>query len=472
MITYVLKVKHLVPLLVFLFLPVLLFPDQPRTVPEEYAVRLGQMSEPLELHPAIEGALAFSGVSAARIPEYRDRILDYTRELETAVSGIEDDYEKGEAVLEFMHENILSVYSEYQTRVDVILDRGTFNCVSSAVLYLIFMKSQGLNVQGVSTSSHAFCFIPIDGEIVDIETTNIHGFDPGRKQEFTDSFGNTTGYSYVPPGNYSLRTRLEEKQLIGLIFQNRIASLEARNRYAQTIGLAVDRYFLQQDQRSFEDMARTFINYASVLNERGEYAAALEFLSEMQEEYGESSQYNEIIGILTYNLAVELFNSRELGEAQEVLSEGYETGTINEREYRELMTGIVETRIANQINSLPFEEAMEVLNEAIALESISQSRYREYMVYLYGNKSQRIAEEEGFLAAARFLEEGLSLLGQSRQLRQAMEGYYHNYAVEIHNRFGELYNSGQTREARRVLEQGLENVPDSRILQQDLRQIQ
>ena len=60
---------------------------------------------------------------------------------------------------------LLRAYREDATTLDGILDSGTFNCVSSAVLYALAAGSLGVEVAGVRTSDHAFCTVMADGAL-------------------------------------------------------------------------------------------------------------------------------------------------------------------------------------------------------------------------------------------------------------------------------------------------------------------
>ena len=127
-----------------------------------------------------------------------------------------DNRGKAEFILDYMHRNLLRSYSFTQTRVDIMLTNGRFNCVSSAALYTILCKSLGLQTSGVMTIDHAFVIVHIDSEDIDVETTNRNGFDPGRRREFHDEFGRLTGFAYVPPGSYRDRQTISTIELISL----------------------------------------------------------------------------------------------------------------------------------------------------------------------------------------------------------------------------------------------------------------
>jgi hypothetical protein len=147
-------------------------------------------------------SLIASGTEPGMIDEYIQKMENI---LASAPNATGDAVVDGETLLEWMHEGYLKRYVEAQTRLDVLLDNGTYNCVSSAVFYLILARSMGLPVLGVLTTDHAFCRIPTADGGIDVETTTPYGFDPGSRREAVDSFTGRTGFSYVPPGNYSRR---------------------------------------------------------------------------------------------------------------------------------------------------------------------------------------------------------------------------------------------------------------------------
>ena len=68
----------------------------------------------------------------------------------------------------------------------------------------------------------------VNGQQIDVETTNPFGFNPGARKDFTDSFGKVTGFAYVPPGNYSDRRSIGEKELLSLILYNRVSEYVRR----------------------------------------------------------------------------------------------------------------------------------------------------------------------------------------------------------------------------------------------------
>ncbi|MEW5817731.1 MAG: hypothetical protein AB1798_20345 [Spirochaetota bacterium] len=459
----------------FLLIFIFIFPsfqlfsrEKPQITPGSYYVELGKKSEPLSVDELIEGALRLSGTQDDKLDQLKKKMHNYVGGVKTSVAGFKELYDVGNGVLEYMHKYILREYSEFQTRLDVLLETGGFNCVSSAVLFMILGRAVGLTVQGVSTADHVFCSVIIDGTAIDVETTNPYGFDPGTKREFFDAFGNT-GYTYVPPGNYRLRNSTGEKGLLSFILQNRISMLEKKNAFAESIELASNRYALLKNESAYKDMVREFINYAAYLNQKGEYAEALDFLDTLRALYGEDDLYIPIANILVYNQAVEDINAMEYQAARAALDKRVKNKDIAEKEYHRLLAMISEREAYNAVQKLAFDEALRVVQRLYTTGSLQDDKYREYVVYLFGKKAEDTAVEDGWLKAAEVLKAGVSLIGQDQRLVNAWNGYRANFANESHNKFADLFNSRKFKEAKALLESALENVPDSTLLQKDLK---
>ncbi|MDR3312276.1 MAG: hypothetical protein LBS64_03995 [Spirochaetaceae bacterium] len=176
---------------------------------------------------------------AASVPRFTALLEDAAAQMEQALP--EDPRQRAEYVLTYLHDRYLKAYSALQTRIDVLLTNGRFNCVSSAVFYTILANAAGLEVFGVVTRDHAFATVRINGETIDVETTNRYGFDPGNRTEFHDRFGQTTGFAYVPARNYRERAEIGLPELVSLILSNRITELEKSRRYIDAVPLAIDR---------------------------------------------------------------------------------------------------------------------------------------------------------------------------------------------------------------------------------------
>ena len=138
-----------------------------------------------------------------------------------------DEEERGRAILKLLYRDYLAAYSLTQTKVNVAMDKGFYNCVSSAVLYMPAAKAAGLDVRGQRTTQHAFCSIYVPaaegkpGQLkkIDVETTNPYGFNPGSKEEIEHE-SQIRKYYVVPKKYYSNRTEVSDGVFTGLIAGN------------------------------------------------------------------------------------------------------------------------------------------------------------------------------------------------------------------------------------------------------------
>jgi tetratricopeptide (TPR) repeat protein len=386
----------------------------PALEPSEAAGRLAALAEPLADADFLRGALDLSGARGRELEESLARV----RALSAEAAGLRGlpARESAERLLELLHRRVFRQYDERQTRLHVVLGTGRFNCVSSAVLYGLLARSLDLEFRAVQTSDHAFIRVAAGAEGWDVETTNPYGFDPGSRREFTDSFGRVTGYSYVPPGQYSRRRELGDKGLLALILYNRNAEDTEAGRYLEALQPAVDAHALRGDPESAERLLQSSLNLASFYGQAGRYEEGVGFLGEAVLRL-QDARLARVREDLLHNWAVSLIEARRLAEARDLIDAHHARGELSEREWRSL--GV----------------------------SIWQLRARE-------------ASRHDFGEAAAILRHALETLGPDAGLASG-------YEVYVHNQMAALVNSGRLEEARDVLREALRVLPGSSLLRED-----
>lgn len=454
-----------------------LFADEVRVTPLEFWRNASLWPEDLSVEPIISASLHASG---------GENVTGYTRLMNRHIEDLTlfldvknvSDEEKGELILQWMHEHILTGrYIYNQTRLDLLLERGDYNCVSSAVLYLILTRSAGLATRGEETRDHAFCTLTLDkGSSVDVETTTLMGFDPGSQKEFSDDFENITGFAYVKPGDYRNRQAVSDKGLIALILQNRMAARQGRGDYAGTVGLAVDRWFFHPTERHGKDMNDAFRNWVSTLNGQGKYEEALDFIIPISEEFGFSHGNADLVATLVYNRVVQLTNRGLPKEAGLFLGdyEAYLTGDSADELHRIIDGAHIEWVIRNG----DYDESLNTVRLFKEEGRISPEKGEEWLIRIHQSKGLELFQNRGnitaqsCLSAYRYLN---SLPAEERNLaplRQHRNQYRDNWSVQVHNRFALLANDGKYEEALVILKSGLALFPDDRRLSHDLKTLE
>jgi hypothetical protein len=381
--------------------------------------QLSTMREPIPVETILDAALGFSGASDAAAGAAKDRLSGLLVKFRGEVADINDQAALAEKALTFLHKNLFTNYSVLQTRVDTALETGVFNCVSSAVLYMILARSVGLSVGGVRTPDHAFCSVLVNGQQLDVETTNPYGFNPGAKKDFTDSFGRLTGYTYVPPGNYSDRRSIGEKELLSLILYNRVSEYMDGRFFRDALQPAVSAFVLMGTDDTLQVMKLAFTNYITWLETRQDFPTAIQFTDTVKASFGGIVNLDGPRRETFRNWVVTLIDARSLSDADALLSQAATRAALDDADWTALSVAVV----------------------------------------------QRLAEAEvdngGNLAAAGVVADALKRIGRHPALLQTYEAY-------VHNAFAMLLNARKRADAKAVIDQGLTIYPDSRMLQQDL----
>ncbi len=416
-------------------------------------------------------AFRFSGVkkdlTGKYLEKYDSLASGFDRYLESRSLSTSDYYMTGEAILFFLHDNLFRRYAEMETRLDILFDKGIFNCVSSGIIYFALASRSGLDVRAVRTSDHAFCALSVEGETVDVETTTRHGFDPGEKKEFRNSFGET-GFIYTPPANYSDRRDIGKIEMLSLILQNRISEMQHRGNYLETVPLAVDRHALLGTPESFREMMTEFKNHAVQLSSKNDYSKALDFLTAASSAYEPDPVISDAAGKLFYNQIVLFLEKNRAQEAAD-FHKSYESLPLIDSSIREdTLKMINEKKLYLFVIDNGFSVSHEQIIRYHEENLINSDERQEYVVFIYSREIQRLSVDKGWIEALDAAGKGRRETSDDPRIIKLEETVKHNIGILYHNRFASLYNSGEREKALAVVEEGLGIVPDSATLLSDL----
>jgi hypothetical protein len=376
----------------------------------------------------LSAALYFSGATAERGAAARLALAPALAEARALASRYEDEYALGEALLSLAHASFLSRYVELESALDAALLNGRYNCVSSSVLYLLLAREAGLSPMGIVTPDHSFVALSLrDGRLIDVETTNKHGFDPGSKKEFLDSFGRTTGYAYVPPSDYKKRSQVSDRHIIGLIALNRATLAERRGDQLGALALAVDAHAYMGDDTSRQYLGDRAHNIAATLLNAKRWEEALAFLGRMAERYGPLADL-DALGM----------------QARLAL-------------------------LADNVSSMGREEALAELERAYRSGVVSAADREEFILAIISRSADETRKREGWLAAWEDLAEAAGAYPSIAQLKGLAATARSNWVADTHNRFAAHFNARRYDEALSVLQAGLAIAPDERLFKDDER---
>jgi len=415
------------------------------------------------------------------------KIKTVTSALNAAITPGLSDKEKADFILNYMHNNILKSYYLYQTRLDTLFINGRFNCVSSAVLYIILCKSAGINTSGVMTKDHAFAMVHINGQNFDVETTNPYGFDPGNRKEFHDSRGKTTGFAYVPPHNYRDRQTISQIELVSLILSNRIGDSERSGNFAAAVPVAVDRAalllgdsyaktsdnlvsdFLFIDPR--KELMDRLINYGASLLRSGKEEDGIRWAVLASSVYPDQGKWQEFFSAAVNNKLLKLIKDKNTQGARNFL-EGQKS-LLSQTDYNQFDSLVFDADLLNKANTFKTaaegSDVISAIEQARANGKINDKRAAELLNYTILKIASYLCAppDKDWRTAIRYLEGAVAKYGTNRELDQAIRTYKGNIVADYHNRFAAEWNKKNYAEAERIINEGLAEFPGDRQLLAD-----
>jgi tetratricopeptide (TPR) repeat protein len=136
----------------------------------------------------LTAALVASGVPDARLVAVRARVAAVVDAARARAQHAATGRERGDRLLRALHGTVLRRYVESQSRVDLVVDTGEFNCLSSAVLFVVAAEGLLPRPRGMISRTHAFARVDVDARAVDVETTTPDGFAIDRARVVTPTY--------------------------------------------------------------------------------------------------------------------------------------------------------------------------------------------------------------------------------------------------------------------------------------------
>lgn len=140
-----------------------------------------------------EAALIASGVDDAHLEAAKKKLAESTKTARAQAKTQTSAKKRGDKLLKVLHETVLARYKETQSDVSLVVDSGEFNCLSSAVVFLIAAEGLVDNPRGMLSKTHAFARVDLDARPADVETTTKNGFAVDRNKLVTPAYLKSLG---------------------------------------------------------------------------------------------------------------------------------------------------------------------------------------------------------------------------------------------------------------------------------------
>ena len=148
---------------------------------------------------------------------------------------------------------------------------GEFNCVSSAALYTVMGQRLGIDVRAVEVPQHVFSVLATRDRKIDVETTNIRGFDPDPKRRDGPAKADRPLDKRREVGPPGLAAIIAFNHGVGFSRQKRF--VESIRSYLIALGLDADNHHAE------ENLIIDLVNWPLELAKAEKFAKAMEVLA-------------------------------------------------------------------------------------------------------------------------------------------------------------------------------------------------
>ena len=387
----------------------------------------------------------------------------------------------------FIHNDIFLSYNALQTKIDLLLQKGIFNCVSATAIFMYFMKRLDIPVIPVECPDHAFATVQIDGIEFDVETTNPYGFAPGTKIELQSNKPGQKVWVKVPASNYKNRKNVNDKRLLSMIYINRIHVLQTRHQDIETIPLAINQARLQgalnadgsllenppltgEKASAIAEIRRCTANVVVDYSGKNLNPDVLDFALLIQNKFGFDPVIQNNCDYLITSHASKLAKQNQYEKSLEFIEKYKDAAT--RQNYLETKQITIANKLVWELDKKTFEENINSIEGN--KQNISSKDYRSLISYAYTNEASRLYNEKtdgAALRAIRFSDQACKDFPSDSKIREQNGVLRHNYEAQIHNKIAVLVNGGKTSDAKALCESEIKNLGTTKILAKDLRRL-
>jgi hypothetical protein len=215
----------------------------PFTAPEVAALAQLDQARQGDAHALLALAILASGGErdAASYARYQQRVDQFIADMKPVLAAAPDDWHRGYELHRAMHRVFfngsgeLQGYDLNQARLTGIFNGGHYNCLSSAMLFVVLARGLGLPVRAALVPTHVFVEMDVPGgKIIEIETTSSTGFDWIHDKHFYTeaalTWSASRGLRPVTLEEYQHRIILEPHQLMAYAMRDPRVSTDDQQR--------------------------------------------------------------------------------------------------------------------------------------------------------------------------------------------------------------------------------------------------
>lgn len=405
-------------------------------------------------------ALMASGVKDPLEQKRYEAIIErLITEAKKLFGNLKNPFEKGEKLLRWLHKkSTLKKYLAGQTDLSVVLDKGLFNCVSSATLYNIIGRRLGLDLRAIEVPSHIFSILYDGTRHADVETTTRSGFNPARDKKAQEAFKKKTGFRYIPDKHRDKRREVGEVGLVALIYYNHGVFFSRQGRYHEGLysyfrALSLDPEFTSAGKNALS----LLINWSVKLSREEKFEPATHILTVGLKLASRDATFIHNSKVIWRKYAQALIEQGKDKEAQSVLNKASEILPAEKGYFTSLKAWLYIRKGEQLAKKGQWERALGAASKrAFVLEEGPAKELNRWRMGLYLRWASSELRKKNFEEALAILEKGFITAPQNRKIRNNLAYTIQEWGKSLLNR--------RASEKERFFSaiKGLEKIPEVR----------
>ena len=336
-------------------------------------------------------------------------------------------------------------YRAEQSQISGIFEDRHFNCISSAMLYIVIARKAGLEVDGVVLPSHAFVQLTTNsGEVVDIETTSLGGFAQVHDETFYDtSAGNwfsDRGLALPTHQDY-LEREIVSPYRLGLFNMTNQHTSEQRMPYADRMRLAELRgYLLPEDVAAQKSRLAYYYQEFAHFSEREDFNAALRMFDQVAPYLADQGSMHpgdqEFVSLLTAveaQMAETLIQQGRQDEGLDLARQLLQTRDLEEDPFgvENHLFSVISRYAVNRADDADYPSAREAFN-SLEDQCLQNKVCNSGLAHVYSTWAMHYVEDRNWRRSVDVYQEYLLLDNSSnlsRHFSTNLERAYLNWAA-------------------------------------------
>jgi len=388
-----------------------------------------------------EAALLASGITdATKRKPYLERLDKIAAEAEKAVAGAKTPLEKGEKLLRFLHAGPQAKgYKSRQTDLSVVLDTGTYNCVSSAVLYNVIGRRLGLDLRGIEVPDHAFAILYSGNSHADVETTTAGGFNPSRDAAAQKEFEAQTGFRYIPDSYRDQRREIGETGMTAIICYNHGVDLTRDKRHHEALlayfrAMSLDPEFASAVKNALAVLA----NWSLSLAEEGKFDDAMLVFETGLDLAPKDATLLHNRKVVWGNWAKSKLKAGQPDGAVALLREAAKKVPTEAGYFLSLQSGLFIGQGEELVRQKQWAKALEVVEPAFAkIDKGAQEDLAKWQAAVWGRWAHVETEQGNHAQAVELVAEGRGKFPADKRFASNLAWTIQQWAKDVHAKKGE-----------------------------------